>query len=75
MVLLSMVFISSCRQSSEKGEMNGKETAEVIYTCSMHPEVESPEPGKCAKCGMDLVKKGSDHEEMDHEHGDSTHHE
>ncbi|MEO6229875.1 MAG: heavy metal-binding domain-containing protein [Ferruginibacter sp.] len=27
------------------------------YTCSMHPEVKSDKPGKCPKCGMELVKK------------------
>ena len=26
------------------------------YRCPMHPEVESPEPGTCPKCGMDLVQ-------------------
>jgi hypothetical protein len=25
------------------------------YYCSMHPDVVSDEPGKCPKCGMDLV--------------------
>ncbi len=28
-----------------------------IYTCPMHPEVQSDKPGKCPKCGMNLVKK------------------
>jgi hypothetical protein len=27
------------------------------YTCPMHPEVVSDEPGTCPKCGMALVKK------------------
>jgi hypothetical protein len=27
------------------------------YTCPMHPEVVSKQPGKCPKCGMTLVKK------------------
>jgi len=27
------------------------------YTCPMHQEVKSDKPGKCPKCGMDLVKK------------------
>jgi RND family efflux transporter MFP subunit len=27
----------------------------VIYTCPMHPEVQSNTPGKCPKCGMQLV--------------------
>src|SRR5262249_42917215 len=26
-----------------------------LYTCPMHPEVRSAEPGKCPKCGMTLV--------------------
>ena len=25
------------------------------YTCPMHPEVISDQPGKCPKCGMNLV--------------------
>lgn len=34
---------------------NHKHTAET-YTCSMHPEVLSDNPGSCPKCGMRLVK-------------------
>ncbi|MDP2343990.1 MAG: heavy metal-binding domain-containing protein [Deltaproteobacteria bacterium] len=30
-------------------------TATAGYTCPMHPEVRSDVPGKCPKCGMDLV--------------------
>lgn len=29
----------------------------MAYTCPMHPEVVSNQPGKCPKCHMDLVKK------------------
>jgi len=28
----------------------------VKYTCRMHPEVISDKPGKCPKCGMQLVE-------------------
>jgi hypothetical protein len=28
-----------------------------IYTCPMHPEVLSKQPGKCPKCGMELVPR------------------
>ena len=28
---------------------------DATYTCPMHPEVRSPTPGRCPKCGMDLV--------------------
>jgi membrane fusion protein, copper/silver efflux system len=29
--------------------------ARQLYTCPMHPDVISNKPGKCPKCGMDLV--------------------
>jgi RND family efflux transporter MFP subunit len=29
--------------------------AKRLYTCPMHPDVISDKPGKCPKCGMDLV--------------------
>lgn len=31
-----------------------KSVNEKIYTCPMHPEVRSPNPGNCLKCGMTL---------------------
>jgi len=27
------------------------------YTCTMHPEVVQDSPGKCPKCGMELVAR------------------
>lgn len=30
-------------------------TAGTTYTCSMHPQVRSDNPGKCPICGMDLI--------------------
>ncbi|MHB1279131.1 MAG: vitamin K epoxide reductase family protein [Bacteroidia bacterium] len=36
----------------------------IQYTCSMHPEVLSDQPGKCPKCGMTLVKKEDTKNEM-----------
>jgi hypothetical protein len=35
-------------------------TAKFLYTCPMHPEVITDKPGKCPKCGMNLVKKKVD---------------
>jgi hypothetical protein len=32
-------------------------TANMVYTCTMHPEIISAKPGDCPKCGMTLVKK------------------
>lgn len=37
--------------------------SEVFYTCSMHPQIMEPNPGKCPICHMDLIpveKKKSD---------------
>lgn len=34
-----------------------REAKEKIYTCTMHPEVMSKKPGKCPKCGMNLIEK------------------
>jgi Cu(I)/Ag(I) efflux system membrane fusion protein len=27
----------------------------TLWTCSMHPEIQLPNPGKCPKCAMDLI--------------------
>ncbi len=31
------------------------ESAEQMWTCSMHPQIMQPEPGDCPICGMDLI--------------------
>src|SRR5207245_7594300 len=33
---------------------SAKAPAAAVYSCPMHPEVQSPTPGKCPKCGMNL---------------------
>lgn len=33
------------------------DSAKIIYTCSMHPEIVSDKPGNCPKCGMKLIVK------------------
>lgn len=33
----------------------GEQTASGDWTCSMHPQVRLPNPGKCPICGMDLI--------------------
>jgi uncharacterized Zn finger protein (UPF0148 family) len=34
-----------------------KPVTKQVYTCSMHPEVQSDKAGKCPKCGMTLIRK------------------
>src|ERR1700687_1191199 len=45
-----------------------------MFTCPMHPEIRSDQPGTCPKCGMTLVPvpMKMDHE-PGHEHGHETH--
>ncbi|MFH0879884.1 MAG: efflux RND transporter periplasmic adaptor subunit, partial [Lentisphaerota bacterium] len=31
-----------------------------IWTCSMHPQIRQPKPGKCPICGMDLILVATD---------------
>lgn len=50
--------LSACNNSTPKNSPVTSEVAKKeIYTCPMHPEVQSDKPGKCPKCGMELVKK------------------
>jgi RND family efflux transporter MFP subunit len=37
----------------------GTGAAHDVWTCPMHPELREHGPGKCPKCGMDLVKESS----------------
>ncbi|MFL5358205.1 heavy metal-binding domain-containing protein [Archangium sp.] len=41
--------------SHSHGGTEAGTSAAAVYTCPMHPEVTSPEPGRCPKCGMNLV--------------------
>ena len=58
--------------SGEKAAEHGEAT---VYTCPMHPEVQSDEPGSCPKCGMNLAPAGGDkdHGDMQGMHGDKDH--
>lgn len=59
----------ACNQSPKDNNSKSEQTAEV-YTCPMHPEVESNKPEKCPKCDMDLVKKN----ELNHADSSSNTH-
>lgn len=39
--------------TADKVEANAPDR---IYTCPMHPEIQSPRPGMCPECGMNLVQ-------------------
>jgi len=45
----------SAQQHTPGYEQEHEHEAGVQYTCVMHPEVVMDHPGKCPKCGMELV--------------------
>jgi len=59
------VIAIGCKQESAQNNgqgvsQNTNQAAQphlVQYTCPMHPDVVSDKPGKCPKCGMDLIEK------------------
>jgi hypothetical protein len=54
----SLVSFYACQSKPAKDVVNEQNKGKkVVYTCSMHPEVESNEPGNCPKCGMKLIEK------------------
>ena len=55
-IVMLMLLVLAC---------NTKETAQHdTYTCPMHPTVVSDKPGTCPVCGMDLVRKAREGEEV-----------
>ena len=42
---------------SHPGSATQPAATQALYTCKMHPQVVSNQPGKCPICGMKLVKK------------------
>jgi hypothetical protein len=55
LVMTSATFAQNAKDTLPKGKTTM--ATKIVYTCPMHPEVTSDKPGKCPKCGMDLVKK------------------
>jgi len=59
-VIAFIVFAVSCSGGTPKANNQTdmqNDSMELYYTCTMHPEVHSDQPGNCPKCGMELVKR------------------
>lgn len=48
-VIIDKVVTDTTKSQSKKVELE--------YTCGMHSDVISKKPGKCPKCGMELIQK------------------
>lgn len=49
--LICFLFVAVFANAQDK-----KTIPDFYYTCVMHPEIHEDKPGKCPKCGMDLIK-------------------
>ena len=75
----TLAFIAEMDMGAPEG------SGPVVYTCPMHPEVTSEEPGHCPDCGMKLLpaelvaaaaaghEHGHDHHDHEHDHHDHEH--
>ena len=59
-VLVSGYLLVSVQGCKREGTPSKAPAAKEVYSCPMHPEVTSDKPGKCPKCGMNLVKKAAE---------------
>jgi Cu(I)/Ag(I) efflux system membrane fusion protein len=41
--------------AADANDGSGKTPIRTIWTCSMHPQIQQPNPGSCPICGMDLI--------------------
>ena len=64
MAAITILSVSVFAQDTAKHKMSKHQTDKMKYSCPMHPEVTSDKPGKCSKCGMDLVLSKKDHMKM-----------
>jgi len=46
-------------QSSWEACMDQRPEGGQVYLCPMHSDVRQSKPGKCPKCGMDLLPEGT----------------
>jgi transcription initiation factor IIE alpha subunit len=51
---ITLAFVIGSAFSQTKAGKIDTTQHTTIYTCSMHPDVVSRQPGKCPKCGMKL---------------------
>jgi len=57
-VLCAPVAAAQKKNSQSHGEQSASKSAEqetTTYTCSMHPQIQLPNPGNCPICGMELI--------------------
>ncbi|WP_169051668.1 efflux RND transporter periplasmic adaptor subunit [Flavobacterium sp. H122] len=61
LAVLLFFFLGACSKTDKHAQHSVKEEQHqheaTVYTCPMHPEIESNQPGTCPKCKMNLELK------------------
>ena len=61
MMMGGMNDMDNMEKTNSEGKIkytnDSKQNDSLLYTCSMHPEIQSNQKGNCPKCGMTLIKK------------------
>ena len=62
-----LIFGGTSRKATDEHRHETAEVAgEIIWTCSMHPQIRQNEPGNCPICGMELIPlEDEQHSEID----------
>jgi Cu(I)/Ag(I) efflux system membrane fusion protein len=54
-IFLGWLFFHTPAKTEDKHDHAAEVAKSITWTCSMHPQIRMPEPGKCPICGMDLI--------------------
>ncbi|XOF32784.1 MAG: efflux RND transporter periplasmic adaptor subunit [Candidatus Electrothrix sp. YB6] len=54
--LFLLLFDATVTLSAETADSAHEHGPETVWTCSMHPQIQLPEPGQCPICFMDLIE-------------------
>ncbi|MBN1464161.1 efflux RND transporter periplasmic adaptor subunit [candidate division KSB1 bacterium] len=66
-ILIALAFIAgylikpTAQDQNQQFDIHDDQTA---WTCSMHPQIRQPQPGRCPICGMDLIPANQQSEEL-----------
>jgi len=57
--LACSIIVTGCiskakQEQNEEHDAMRNDSTQIVYACSMHPEVTGKKGDKCSKCGMDL---------------------
>ena len=63
LVILLLVLGFAAPAFSQGHDHSSHKSGSELWTCSMHPQIKLPEPGKCPICGMDLIPLSTDSED------------